>query len=282
MPRVDLPQGTVSYRSAGPVDGRYPPVVFLHGMLVNSELWTEVAHTLADRGIRSFAPDLPLGSHPHALCAGADLTPRGVARLVLDFLVALDLTDVTLVGNDTGTALCQFVVDEDASRIGRLVLTNGDAFDRFPPPLFVPLVKIAGLPAGFFTLMSLQRITAIRHLFLGQNVLKPLDVALTRRWITPALTNSGVRRDTVKFLRSIDRTELVDISTRLEQFTKPVVLLWGDGDPFFPIGLADRLQAAFPNARLTTVSGGRLFLPLDEPQRVAEEVQLALTTEGRQ
>lgn len=282
MPRVDLPQGTVSYRSAGPVDGRYPPVVFLHGMLVNSELWTEVAHTLADRGIRSFAPDLPLGSHPHALCPGADLTPRGVARLVLDFLVALDLSDVTLVGNDTGTALCQFVVDEDASRIGRLLLTNGDAFDRFPPPLFVPLVKIAGLPAGFFTLMSLQRITAIRHFFLGQNVLKPLDVALTRRWITPALTNSGVRRDTVKFLRSIARTELVDISTRLKQFTRPVILLWGDGDPFFPISLADRLQAAFPNARLTTVSGGRLFLPLDEPQRVAEEVQLALRTEGRQ
>src|SRR4051812_6232730 len=115
MPMVDLPQGRVSYRAAGPPDSALPPVVFVHGIMVNGELWTGVAEVLAARGIRSYAPDLPLGAHPVALKADADLTPRGVAKLLLAFLEALGLSDVTLVGNDTGGALCQFLLDTDAS-----------------------------------------------------------------------------------------------------------------------------------------------------------------------
>ena len=98
MPTIELPQGRVHYRVAGPEDSSLPPVVLLHGILVDGELWAGVADALAAVGIRSYAPDLPLGAHPIALADDADLTPRGVARLVLDFLAALDLTDVTLVG----------------------------------------------------------------------------------------------------------------------------------------------------------------------------------------
>src|SRR5689334_16817441 len=101
MPTVELPQGQVHYRVAGPADSTAPPVVFVHGLLVNSELWSGAAWALAGQGVRSYAPDLPLGSHPTALSPDADLSPRGLARLILDFLEALDLHDVTLVGNDT-------------------------------------------------------------------------------------------------------------------------------------------------------------------------------------
>jgi pimeloyl-ACP methyl ester carboxylesterase len=135
MPIIDLPQGRVQYRLAGPANSTAPPVVFVHGLLVNCELWTGVADELARRGVRSYALDLPLGSHSVALRPDAELSPRGVARLIIAFLEALDLTDVTLVGNDTGSALCQFVIDIDDTRIGRLVLTDGDAFDHFPPRL---------------------------------------------------------------------------------------------------------------------------------------------------
>ena len=44
--------------------------------------------------------------------ADADLSPPGVAKLIADFIEALDLDDVTLVGNDTGGALCQLVVTQ--------------------------------------------------------------------------------------------------------------------------------------------------------------------------
>jgi pimeloyl-ACP methyl ester carboxylesterase len=281
MPIIDLPQGRVQYRLAGPAGSAQPPVVFVHGLLVNSELWTGVADQLAVRGVRSYAPDLPLGAHSIALNPDADLTPRGLARLIIAFLDALDLTDVTLVGSDTGSALCQFVVDTDDTRIGRLVLTNGDAFEQFPPRSFAPVLKIGRHPAGVYTLMSIMRPTRIRQRIHNQNVSKPLDPALTRRWITPALADRGVRRDTAKVMRGIDPAELVDVSTRLRRFSKPVVLVWGDADGFFPLELAHRLREAFADARVVEIPGGRLFFPLDEPQRVADEIHAVRQPEGR-
>ncbi|HEX4558009.1 MAG TPA: alpha/beta hydrolase [Mycobacterium sp.] len=276
MPIIDLPQGRVQYRLAGPANSADPPVVFVHGLLVNSELWTGVADELAKRGVRSYAPDLPLGAHSMALRPDADLSPRGLARLILEFLEALELTDVTLVGNDTGMALCQFVVDTDDSRIGRLVLTNGDAFELFPPPSFEPVLKLGRRPAGVYTVLSLMRPTWLRQRIHGQNVSKPLDPELTRRWITPALADSGVRRDVAKVMRAIDETDMVEVSERLQRFTKPVVLVWGDADQFFPIELAERLRDTFPDARLVQIPGGRLFFALDEPQRVADGIAAAL------
>ena len=279
MPTVDLPQGRVHYHVSGPSGGTAssaaaPPVVFLHGLLVNGELWAGVAADLAGRGIQSYAPDLPLGSHPIALKEDADLTPRGVARLVLDFLAALDLTDVTLIGNDTGGAICQFVIDLDASRVGRLVLTNCDAFDKFPPPPFGLLVKAARRPGRIRVLAESMRPAMARHSVAAYGPLaaRPLDPALTRRWITPVLTDAAVRRDTARFARGIRPADLLDVSTRLPEFTKPVLLLWGTADRFFRLSFARRLAGAFPDARVVAIEGGRTFVPLDEPARVAGEI----------
>ena len=83
MPTIDLPNGTVNYRVAGPEDSAAPPVVFVHGFLVDGTLWSKTAAGLAEHGIRSYAPDWPLGSHPIALNEGADQSPRGVARHIV-------------------------------------------------------------------------------------------------------------------------------------------------------------------------------------------------------
>lgn len=278
MPTVDLPQGRVNYRAAGPADSPLPPVVFVHGILVNGEMWTGVAAALAERGIRSYAPDLPLGAHPAALKPGTDISPRGVARLVLSFLETLGLTDVTLAGNDTGGALCQFIIDTDSSRIGRLVLTNCDAFDQFPPPPASLMVKLIASPARLWLATRPLRWAAVRHSRAGYGpfVRRPLDAALTQRWVTPLLTDAGVRRDTARFMRAIHPADLLDVSTRLGRFTRPVLLLWGTGDRFFTLTLARRLAAAFPDARLVEVEGGHTFLPLDAPDRIASEISTFL------
>jgi pimeloyl-ACP methyl ester carboxylesterase len=280
MPTVDTPQGRINYRVAGPAGSTRPPVVFVHGLLVDGQLWSGVAEALAAHGIRSYAPDLPLGAHPIPLDPGADLTPRGVARLILAFLDALGLDDVVLVGNDTGGALCQFVIDTDPSRIGRLVLTNCDAFDQFPPRPFGLLVKAGRRPARIRAMMTTIRPTWIRHSVFGFGPLtaKPLDAELTRNWITPGLTQAGVRRDAAAFMRGIRPADLLDVSTRLDRFDKPVLLVWGAADRFFKLDFARRLAAVFPHARLVEVEGGRTFVPLDEPQRVADEIQHALAT----
>src|SRR5947208_13344393 len=92
---VRLPQGAIRYRERGGGE----PIVFIHGLLVNGDLWRKVVPELS-KDYRCIVPDLPLGSHERAMSEDADLSPYGVAKLIDDFLAALDLRDVTLVGND--------------------------------------------------------------------------------------------------------------------------------------------------------------------------------------
>jgi pimeloyl-ACP methyl ester carboxylesterase len=276
---ITLPVGTLNYRLAGP-ESASRPVVFLHGFLVNGELWAGVASALAAQGVRSYAPDLPLGSHTAALHAYADQTPRGVARTIISFLEALDLNDVTLVANDSGGAIAQFVIDTDPTRIGRLVLTNCDAFDKFPPPPFDQLFKAGRSAVRLRALLTPMRATVLRHSALGYGMLvsKPLDPALTRRWVDPCLTDDSVVRDTVAFLKGVDKRQLLDVSTRLQHFDKPVLLLWGNADRFFKPDFARRLSEIFPHAQLVELAGGRTFHPLDDPARAAAEITNAFYT----
>jgi len=203
----------------------------------------------------------------------ADLRPTGVARLVLDFLAALDLSDVTLVGNDTGGALVQFVVDADPTRVGRLVLTNCDAFDQFPPPPFGLLVAAGRRPGRLRLLMGPTRLRAVRHSALGFGPLATrLDPQLTRRWIEPVLRSREVRRDAARFMASIRPAELLDVSTRLPSFERPVLLAWGTADRFFKLEFGRRLAEVFPNARLVEIEGSRTFVPLDAPERLVDEM----------
>ena len=141
MPTVELPQGRVHFRD----EGEGPVVVLVHGVLVNGLLWRKVVPELTG-GARVVVPELPLGAHPEPLHADADLSPTGLAQLVADLLDALDLDDVTLVGNDTGGAICQIVAANHPARVGRLVLTSCDMEENFPPKAFAPLIRLAQLP----------------------------------------------------------------------------------------------------------------------------------------
>ena len=125
---VRLPQGTIRYREAG----SGPPIVFVHGYLVDGRLWDGVVDALSNR-FRCIAPNWPMGAHTVAMNPDVDLSPPGVATIIEDFLVALDLDDVTLVGNDSGGAMCQVLVARRPARVGRLVLTNCDTHENFPP-----------------------------------------------------------------------------------------------------------------------------------------------------
>lgn len=272
MPEITLEQGTIRYREQGPADG--PAVLFVHGFLVDGSLWDGVADRLAGRGFRTLQPTLPLGAHTIAMDPGADLSPRGVARLIAGFAEALRLTDATLVGNDTGGALCQFLIDAEPDRIGRLVLTNCDAFDVFPPRPFDLLLKLARHPGPMRAGLLGTRITALRHSLLGFGGLveHPLDAAQTRGWVEPYLTDAGVRDDVRRFCRAVRPSELSDVATRLRRFPGPALLCWAPRDRFFTIEMGRRLQACFADARLVEIADARTFVPLDQPARLADEV----------
>src|SRR5215468_12024645 len=135
---AELPDGPVYYKESG----TGPPIVFLHGYLMGARLWDPVVRLLEDE-FRCLVPELPFGAHPAAMRPGADLTAAGLGRLVADFLDALDLSDVTLVGNDSGAAVAQVVAARHAGRLAGLVLATGDAFGNYPPKPFRPLITAA-------------------------------------------------------------------------------------------------------------------------------------------
>lgn len=273
MDTIELAHGSVNYRVAGPADSTAPPVVFVHAFLVDGSVWSQVTALLAERGIRSYAPDWPLGAHRLPLRPEADRSPRGVAGQIDAFLTALDLRDVTLVGNDTGGALCQYLVDSGCERVTRLVLTNCDAFDTFPPFPFNVIFKLLKGETLWSLNMRPMRLKAFRHSPLGLGLLaNRLDAAQTRSWIEPSLSDKAIRRDAVHFLKAVDPAELLDVSTRLKDFTGPVRVVWGTADRAFTPALGRRLAAAFGDAEFVEVARARTFVQLDAPEALAEQI----------
>lgn len=271
---IDLPHGVVHYRAAGPADSAAPPVLFVHPFLMDGSLWTVVAEQLAARGIRSYAPDLPLGAHRAPVEPDTDQSPRGVAKQILAFIEGQDLRDVTLVGGDTGGALCQFLLDTDPSRIGRVVLTNCDAFDKFPPfPFNVVFFLLKGKIRMKANLQPM-RWRAFRHSPLGLGLLaNKLDPAQTRAWIEPSLNNKMIRTDAVKFLKAAKRKDLLDVSTRLSSFDGPVTIVWGTADRAFKTKLGRRLQQAFGHAEFVEVPDAKTLISLDAPDELTAAIE---------
>ena len=129
MKSVDVTAGTLEYREEGDPSG--PPVVLLHGLLMNDAQWN-LALPLLPPGFRYLLPVLPMGGHRIPMREDADLTLPGMVGLLGDFLDALDLTDVTLVVSDWGGALFLTDIGRD-KRVARLVICPSEAFDNFPP-----------------------------------------------------------------------------------------------------------------------------------------------------
>lgn len=264
---VELSAGTVRYRDSG----SGPPLVFVHGLLVDGTLWRKVTPLLEDR-FRCVVPDWPLGSHRLPMGEGADLSPRGVARLVIELLEALDLSEVTLVANDTGGAVTQLAVAALPERVGRLVLTPCDSFDNFLPPMFRPLQLAAKVPGGLTAALQPLRLRAARRLPMAYGGLakRPILAEVTDAWLEPFFSDAGIRRDTARFLAAVDSRETVAAAERLRKFHHPALIAWASEVRLFPLEHAERLAALLPDARLELIDDSWTYVPEDRPERLAE------------
>jgi pimeloyl-ACP methyl ester carboxylesterase len=266
MDQIELEQGIVRYRE----QGSGPPLLFVHGIFVNGTLWDGVTDRLADR-YRCIVPDWPLGGHRPAMHADADLTPPGVARIIAAFMVALDLRDVTLVGNDTGGAMAQVTAAHHPERVRGLILTPCDAYERFLPPVLRPFQWLARVPGGLTAALQPARLRLVRHspIAFGLLLRHPRDGALTRSWLQPFFDDPDVRRDAVKVLRGIDPRHTLEAVERLKASGLPVSLAWARDDVFFPWREAERLAADLPGTRLEAIDDARTFVSVDQPERTA-------------
>jgi pimeloyl-ACP methyl ester carboxylesterase len=265
--------GPVAWQSSG----RGPTLVFFAGALANHDLWRDVAGALADR-YRCVTVDLPLGAHPVPLTAGADRSAASLARLLLDSLDLLDVTDATVVANDTagGLLLLSLASGHPAlGRVGRLVLTNCESYDQFPPDA---LKKASALSRAFPWLAR----TAIRRQ-LRRQLRRPagqgkgiasvtaagLDPERTASFAGPGARDGRVAGDLVAAMAGFRPQLLLDAAAAIPRFDRPVLLIWGEECRFFPMPHARRLAADFPHATLVSVPGARTWVPVDNPAAVA-------------
>jgi pimeloyl-ACP methyl ester carboxylesterase len=264
---LDLPHGRLRYFEAG----SGPPIVFLHGLLVNANLWRKVVARLSPE-FRCIALDLPLGSHTLPMPEAADLTPRGLADLVADALEALGLNGVTLVGNDTGGALCQIVVTRRPERVGRLVLTSCDYRDNFPPRMFRYFKPAAAVPGAMKLLMVPMRLRWPRRLpfAFGWLVTRPIDRQAEDSYLLPGMTIPGIARDLKRVIEGIQTRYTNEAADRLGEFKKPTLIAWSREDRFFKPAHAERLAQELPNARLEWIEHARSLSPEDEPGQLEE------------
>jgi pimeloyl-ACP methyl ester carboxylesterase len=251
------------------VTGEGPPIVFVHGALVNANLWRKVVPRLD--GYTRVTLDLPLGSHLEPMPKDADLRPPALADLIADSLAALELTDVTLVGNDTGGGLSQIAATRRPERVGALVLTSCDAFENFPPRFFRIVLAPARIPGLIPIAFGGLRLRPLRRLPIAYGWLTtgPIDREAEDSYVLPVLTRGGIRRDVRKLLGGLDPSYTLDAAAKLAGWDRPALIAWSEQDRFFPPEHGERLAKVIPGARLEWIEGARTFSMEDKPERLA-------------
>ncbi|MDP9091379.1 MAG: alpha/beta hydrolase [Actinomycetota bacterium] len=280
---VALTRATIRYRerSAGSAEtgagsaetGAGSPVLFVHGLLVNGDLWRNVVSALHTSGLRCITPDWPLGAHELAVPDG-DLTPPGVAAMIAEFLERLDLRDVTIVANDTGGALTQILMTQHPERIGRVVLTPSDSFEHFFPPMFALLPLLARVPGAAWLLIQGLRVHSAQRLPIAFGLLskRAIPKQFMDSYLSPARHSAAVRADLTRFLRGVHKRHTLAAGAALPRFTKPVLLAWASEDRVFPVKHARRLAAVLPAATLVQIPDSYTFVPEDQPIVLAEHI----------
>jgi pimeloyl-ACP methyl ester carboxylesterase len=267
MQEIQLPAGPIRYREAG----SGPVIVFVHGYLVDGRLWDGVLDALADR-FRSIAPNWPLGAQQVAMEPDADLSPPGIATIIEGFLEALDLNDVTLIGNDSGGAMCQVLVARRPARVGRLVLTNCDTHENFPPGIFKAMPPLAKLPGGMQALAAPFRIPAVTRAAFRPFAKTEPPAGLVESWADPPKHDRAIMRDLAKVTRGMDKRHTLAAAESLRGSEFPLLLAWAPGDRWFPMRYAERLAGEIGGAKLVPIPDAGTFVALDQPERLATAI----------
>jgi pimeloyl-ACP methyl ester carboxylesterase len=253
--------------------GDGPPIVFVHGALVNANLWRKVVPRLD--GFTRVTLDLPLGSHTIPMPKDMDYGSAALADLMADAIEKLDLSGATVVGNDTGGGLTQILAARRPELVGAFVLTSCDAFDNFPPRFFRVVLAPARIPGGVSAAFRGLWLRRLRRLPIAYGWLsnEPIEPEADDSYVLPVLTSGEIRRDVRRLLNGFERAELLDAAAKLTSWDKPALIAWSRNDRFFPAAHAERLAKLIPDARLEWIEGARTFSPEDRPDRLAEVIR---------
>lgn len=263
---VVTPSGRISYLEAG----TGPVALFVHGVLLNGHIWRHQLGGLSDVR-RCIAVDL-LAHGDTEISADQDVSVTANATMLAQFLDALGIDEVDLVGNDSGGGIAQIFAATYPSRVRTLTLTDCDAHDNWPPPAFKPFLEMAA--AGGLR-RTLDAMLADKNVYRSQQALGPayehperLDDETIEAYLRPLVRTEQRTRDFQRFLAAFDNKHTVAIEERLRQLEAPTLIEWGTDDVYFDVKWAQWLAETIPGTRRRIeLHGARIFFP---EERAAE------------
>jgi pimeloyl-ACP methyl ester carboxylesterase len=270
--RIATPSGRISYTEAG----SGPVALFVHGVLLNGYLWR---HQLAELSEvrRCIAVDL-LAHGDTEITPGQDVSVTANAQMLLEFLDALGIEQVDLVGNDSGGGIAQIFAAVHPSRVRSLTLTDCDTHDNWPPEAFKPFLAMAaaGGLRGALEAMLKDKNFYRSAAALGPAYEHPEGVAdeTIEAYLRPLVSSEQRTADLQRFLGAFDCKQTVAIEEGLKKLQAPTLIVWGTDDVYFGVQWARWLARTIPGTRRTVeLNGARIFFPEERPAEFNKELR---------
>jgi len=269
---VPTPSGRISYTE----QGSGPVALFVHGVLLNGYLWRHQQAGLS--GVRrTIAVDL-LAHGDTDIASDQDVSVTANAKMLNDFLDALNIDKVDVVGNDSGGGVSQIFSALYPERVRSLTLTNCDTHDNWPPEAFKPfvaMVKAGGLRGALEAMLSDKSIYRSPDA-LGPAYEHPEKVTdeTIERYLRPFLATEQRTRDLERFVGAFDNKHTVAIQPKLKSLKAPTLIVWGTDDIYFDVKWSHWLATTIPGTtRRTEFEGARLFFPEERSEDFNRELR---------
>lgn len=255
-------------------EGNGIPILFIHGTLSNANTWRKIIPQLSKK-YRCIAIDLPIGGHLIPLSNPVDLSPLGIALIIKDFLKYLNIEKTIIVSNDTGGAYAQVFASLYPENIDKLIFSNCEVLDVFPPSKFKYLTKAVKIPGFTFLLGQSFKIKSLltSNLMMGLLSNKVTEDELSELYLKPFIENRGVRNNFAANVKTWSPKYTIEAAEKLKTFKFPVLILWGEDDTkLFPLKLAHQLKSVFQNAELIIIPNSKTYIQEDQPEMTIREI----------
>lgn len=268
---VETPSGKISYIE----HGGGPVALFVHGVLLNSYLWRHQFAHLRDLR-RCIAVDL-LAHGDTEISAVQDVSVTANAHMLAQFLDAMKIDRVDLVGNDSGGGICQIFAALYPNRIRSLALTNCDAHDNWPPEAFKPFVAMvaAGGLAATLNAMLADKSIYRSPQALGPAYERPEAVSddTIETYLRPFIRSPRRTHDLERFVNAFDCRHTVEIEKLLRLIRAPTLIAWGTDDVFFDLKWSHWLEKTIPGTkRRVEFKSARIFFPEERSSEFNQEL----------
>lgn len=267
---------TASGKIAYVEQGSGPVALFVHGVLLNGHLWRHQLAHLSDIR-RCIAVDL-LAHGDTEILPEQDVSVTANANMLAQFLDALGIAQVDLVGNDSGGGIAQIFAALHPQRVRSLTLTDCDTHDNWPPEAFKPFLAMAA-EGGLRGV--LEAMLADKSVYRAAEALGPayehperLGDADIEAYLRPFLRTSQRLRDFERFLAAFDNKHTRAIESQLKAFGAPTLIVWGTDDVYFDVRWSRWLAETIPGTRRRVeYAGARIFFPEERWQDFNRELR---------